>query len=238
MPRGCYAIIAAGGTGSRMGLGTPKQFIEINGKPIIAYTIEKFEKCGAIDGIVIVAAKGYEEHCVKITERFSYNKVLCVVSGGEKRQQSVYEGLLKIPESAKYVLIHDAARPFVTEDEIIRVIDAIDNSGCAILAASVKDTIKTAGSDYNVTDTPDRDMLYAAQTPQGFSCRLLMRAYEVAVQDGFDATDDSQLTERIGIKSKIVLGSHLNFKITTKEDLFLSELIIKNSEGMSEYALV
>lgn len=230
MSKGCYVIIAAGGTGSRTGLDIPKQFIEINGKPIIAYTIEKFENCKKISGIVIVTLKSYEEHCREIAERFRFKKILCIVAGGKERQFSVYKGLSEIPDDAEYVLIHDAVRPFVAEEEITNVINEIDCSGCAVLATHVKDTIKTVNGNYEITGTPDRNALYAAQTPQGFYYGLIAKAYDKAVRDKFIASDDSQLVENIGIRPKIVHGSCLNFKITTREDLFLAELVINNRD--------
>lgn len=211
-----------------MGSDIPKQFIEINGKPMIAYTIEKFEKCEKIDGIIIVAAKEYELHCRKIAERFAFKKIISIVSGGEQRQDSVYKGLSEIPKCAKCILIHDAVRPFVTQEEITKVIDEVAVTGCAILANYVKDTIKIVDNNYGIIKTQDRNGLYAAQTPQGFSYDLIMKAYEKAIKDKFAGTDDSQLAENVGIKPKIVLGSNLNFKITTKEDLFLAKLIIDN----------
>ena len=219
------AIIVAAGSGKRLGSSLPKQFIELNAKPVLAVTVEKFEHCCAIDDIIIVAACDYLEHVqTEIINRYGFKKVKAVIPGGNTRQASVYNGLKAIG-AAEIIVIHDGARPFVSADEIAASIEYAKAEGASVIGVKAKNTIKSADAGGFVSGTPNRDELYEIQTPQTFQRELIMAAYEKAESDGFITTDDSALVERLGAKVKIVEGSYRNVKITTEEDLLLARLI-------------
>ncbi len=223
-------IIAAAGSGKRMKSDIPKQFIKINGKPIAAYTIEKFEAVDEICEIIIVTGKGdidfFENEIIK---KYKYKKIKAVVAGGEQRQHSVFNALTEADKSCDVVLVHDCARPFVSEQDIKKIInETILNDAC-VLGVKLKDTIKMCDERGFVEKTPNRELLWAAQTPQCFKYDIIMKAHLKAKEDGFLGTDDSMLAERIGIKVKMVEGSYDNIKITTPEDLFAAEKRLLNN---------
>jgi len=221
------AIIAAGGTGERAGASLPKQYVEINGKPILAHTIDKFEESVYVKQIVLVAPAGFLDETKLIVGQYAYSKVAAVVAGGETRQCSVYNGLKHANGfSCGKVLVHDAARPFVTQTDIRNVVEAIGETGCAILAAPVTDSIIQLDECGN-TATQNRDTLYAVQTPQGFDFQFLVEAHRAAAASGFNGHDDSALTERMGIRTKLVRGGYHNLKLTTAQDMLLAELLLK-----------
>ena len=215
----CLTIIAAGGNGQRVGGTIPKQYINLNDKPIVTHCIETFEKSSKIDGIIIVVASEYYEIMLRIIKQNSFKKIISVVEGGKTRQESVFNAL-ELKECAQYdfILVHDAARPFVSLDIIDSVVNNIVETGCVVPVVAVKDTIKVIEKNGEVS-TPNRSSLYAAQTPQGFYSEILLKAHKQAKNDGFEGYDDSVLTERIGVKTKLIEGSDSNIKITTKEDL-------------------
>lgn len=220
------AIIVAAGTGRRMNSEIPKQFILIKEKPVLFYTIDKFEKCRMVDEIVLVAGKDEVEYCKKeIVEKYNLNKVKSVVSGGKERQDSVYNGL-KILKDTDIVMIHDGARPCVLNKDIENIIENTVKFEACILGTKVKDTIKTCNQDNEISDTPDRNALWAANTPQAFSFNLIVEAYERAISEGVLSTDDSMLVERLGKRIKMIEGSYQNIKITTPEDLVIAEIFL------------
>lgn len=213
-------IIAAAGSGKRMGGGAPKQFLQIEGLPVLVKTVGAFCRHPYIDGIFVVSAKEYVEFTKEMLDQYKLPKVQLVVEGGKERQDSIYNALKKIPEDIGYVLVHDAARPFVTADLISRTVEMMTDKGSAVAAVRVKDTIKIADSEYKTfKETLKRDELYAVQTPQGFGRGLLMDAYAYAFKDHYYGTDDAVLVERMGQKVHFVDGEYSNLKITTKEDL-------------------
>ena len=222
-------IIAAAGMSNRMGSKINKQFIAINNKPILAHTLEKFEKCKYVDEIIVVAKEDEIEYCRKeIVKRYNFNKVSKIVRGGKERQDSVYNGILALNEKTDIVLSHDGARPFVKLENIIEGIKRAIEYGACVVGVPVKDTIKIIGNSQIVDETPKRDMLWAAQTPQCFKKDILMEGYIKAIEDGFVGTDDSSFVERLGIDVKMIMGSYENIKITTPEDLILAESILKD----------
>lgn len=219
-------VIAAAGKGTRMGLDINKQYIEVNGRSILAMTIQRFEECGQIDEIVIVANENEIDYCQNsIIERFGFTKVKAVVSGGETRQQSVFSGLCNVSADCGIVLIHDGARPFIRNESIIACIDAARAFGAAGAAVPVKDTIKLVSADGFIDRTIDRSGLWQIQTPQAFEYGLIMDAHRKALSEGIDATDDAMLAERLGHKVKLVMSDYYNIKITTREDLVFAEAI-------------
>ena len=209
-------IIAAAGIGSRMNTNIPKQYLEIDGKPMLLKTAFAFHQNKNIDYIIVVTNSEYRAECEKLLRDSSINAAL--VNGGKERQDSVYEGLKNLPEDTDYVLVHDAARPFVTQSLIEETVSAVIEKQAVVCAVPVKDTIRMkTGEESSVTT--DRNLMYAVQTPQAFEKTLLMKAYEQAFAEVFYGTDDSVLVERAGHQVHIIDGAYDNIKITTKEDM-------------------
>ncbi|PKM50107.1 MAG: 2-C-methyl-D-erythritol 4-phosphate cytidylyltransferase [Firmicutes bacterium HGW-Firmicutes-7] len=214
-------IIAAAGQGKRMKNDVSKQYIEIDGKPIVAYTIEKFQKSNLVDEIILVVGEneiGYIEKYIK--NRYNFTKVKSIVSGGKDRQDSVFEGIKVLSDDVDIILVHDGVRPMIDVEAIDYIIEETIKYKACIFGVNAKDTIKVVDEYKNVADTPDRNLLYAIQTPQAFEKGLLLNAYKRSMKEGFRGTDDSMLVERFtDIKVKVVEGSYMNIKITTPEDL-------------------
>jgi 2-C-methyl-D-erythritol 4-phosphate cytidylyltransferase/2-C-methyl-D-erythritol 2,4-cyclodiphosphate synthase len=209
-------IIAAAGSGARMNTSLPKQFLEIDGKPMLVKTTLEFHKNEHIDYIIVVTNPKYRTQCEKMLKESGINAT--VVNGGKERQNSVYEGLKNLPEDANYILVHDAARPFVAQNLINETIYAVSEKKAVVCAVSVKDTIRMKTGKENSVTT-DRNLMYAVQTPQAFEKSLLLKAYEQAFFEEFYGTDDSALVERAGHAVHIIVGADDNIKITTKEDM-------------------
>ena len=210
-------VIVAAGTGSRMNMGINKQFIKLEGKEIIAYTIEKFYNNSNIEDIVVV---------VKEDESYNFKNVK-IAYGGKERQDSVYNGLKLLDEKCDVVLIHDGARPFVSDKIIDKSIEEAKEHKAIVVGVPVKDTIKVIDNDKNIVDTPNRSVLWAVQTPQTFDYNILIDAYKDAFKNKFYGTDDAMLVERIGYKVKMLEGSYNNIKITTQEDLNIGSQILR-----------
>jgi len=223
-------VIVAAGTGSRMNMGINKQFIKLEGKEIIYYTIEKFYKNENIDDIVVVVKEEEAEFFRKeILDKYNFKNIK-LAYGGKERQDSVYNGLKSLDKECNIVLVHDGARPFVSNKIINKSIEEAKENKAIVVGVPVKDTIKVIDNDKNIVDTPNRNILWAVQTPQTFDYNLLIKSYEDAFKDGFYGTDDAMLVERIGYKVKMVEGSYNNIKITTQEDLGLGSQILKVQE--------
>ena len=221
-------IIVAAGTGSRMNMGINKQFIKLEGKEVIVYTIEKFYNNPNIDDIVVVVKESEAEFFKKeIIEKYNFKNIK-IAYGGKERQDSVYNGLKLLDEKCDIVLIHDGARPFVSEKTINTCIEEVKEHKAIVVGVPVKDTIKVIDDSNNIVDTPNRSVLWAVQTPQTFDYNILLGAYENAFESGFYGTDDAMLVERIGHKVKMVEGSYNNIKITTKEDLNIGSQILNS----------
>jgi 2-C-methyl-D-erythritol 4-phosphate cytidylyltransferase len=219
------AIVPAAGIGSRMHTDRAKQMIELGGVPLLVHTLRRFEQCDAIDQVILVLQPNLTSEVLALISRHNLKKIARVVAGGAERQDSVYRGLQVIKgETAGIVAVHDAVRPFIRPEEIRAVIERAQATGAALVAEAATDTIKEVRSG-RVKRTLDRRRIYHAQTPQAFRYGLIREAYDRAYQDGFMATDDSQLVERIGHRVSIVEGSHINIKITRPFDLRLAEVI-------------
>lgn len=219
-------VIVAAGTGSRMNMGINKQFIKLEGKEIIAYTIEKFYNNSNIEDIVVVVKEDESEFFKKeILDKYNFKNIK-IAYGGKERQDSVYNGLKSLDEKCDVVLIHDGARPFVSDKIIDNCIEEAKEHKAIVVGVPVKDTIKVIDSDKNIVDTPNRSVLWAVQTPQTFDYNILIDAYKDAFKSGFYGTDDAMLVERIGYKVKMVEGSYNNIKITTQEDLNVGSQIL------------
>lgn len=217
-------IVAAAGKGSRMQAELNKIFLEFSGKPVLAHTLSVLEGCHAIDEIIIVTSECDMLGCKDIAEEFGISKLTSITLGGKERQDSVRNALKEVSEKAGIVLIHDAARPLVTEQVINDVIENVICCGAAAPGVPCKNTLKLADTEGFIADTPDRSRLYEIQTPQGFSHDLIVRAHENAVKNNLSGTDDCFLVEQLGNRVKISRGDYRNIKITTPEDLPLAEL--------------
>ncbi|OPA73139.1 2-C-methyl-D-erythritol 4-phosphate cytidylyltransferase [Paenibacillus selenitireducens] len=211
------AVIVAAGKGSRMGTPESKQYLRLEGKPILIHTMMQFEQMSWVDEIVLVVGAQDVERCTGWVEEFNLRKVTHIVAGGAERQYSVYQGLLAA--NTEWVLIHDGVRPFVTEERVRACYEAAVQQGASVLAVPVKDTIKQVNEAGMIVHTPDRRSLWAIQTPQAFRRSDVLRAHEQAVQDQVVGTDDAMLVERLGIGVHVVEGEYTNIKITTPEDL-------------------
>jgi 2-C-methyl-D-erythritol 4-phosphate cytidylyltransferase len=220
------AVIVAAGKGSRMNMDINKQYVDICGKPVVARTLQVFEDCRWINEIILVINQQDLEFCrVNIVDKYGFRKVKTLVPGGQERQDSVCKGLLQVDTSCSIVLIHDGARPFVTENCINLSIEAALEFGASCVAVPAKDTVKKADSNGFAIETPDRSALWLIQTPQTFKYGLILEAHKRAIDDGFEGTDDAVLVERLGAPLKLVMGSYDNIKITTQEDIVLAEAI-------------
>lgn len=231
-----YAVIAAAGSGSRMGTKTKKQYLELSGLPVLAHTLAAFEKSPLIWRIVLVVGQEEIHWCQReIVDKYGFTKVLAVVPGGTYRQHSVYNGILALSaEPEDMVIIHDGARPLVTADILKATINTAREKGAAVAAVPVKDTIKRVGDQRAVIDTPSREELWAVQTPQVFRYQLLSQAYQQAEAEDFIGTDDASLVERSGHQVYLVPSSYENIKITTAEDMAFAEAILKRRSERCE----
>jgi 2-C-methyl-D-erythritol 4-phosphate cytidylyltransferase len=210
-----------------MGGGLPKQFTSLGGVPILVHTLRAFERSDRVVTVVLVVPEADREYCRKdIVSRYGLTKVVAIVAGGEQRQDSVRRGLAAVEEGIELVLVHDAVRPFLTPAMIDRVIERAAECGAAVTAIPLPDTVKQAGEDGRIERTVDRAKLWLAQTPQAFKRLLLEEAHRKAEAEGFPATDDAQLVERLGHRVAIVEGSGENIKITRPEDLAIGEAIL------------
>ena len=224
------AVVLSAGRGRRMESVIQKQYMCLNGKPMIAHTLEAFER-SCVDEIILVAGAGEEEYCRKeIVEAEGFRKVKTVVTGGKERYDSVFAGL-KAASGCDYVLIHDGARPLVTDEIISRAAQAAVSDEACVVGMPVKDTIKIADAGGFAESTPDRSRLWQVQTPQAFSYPLVRGAYDRLMADETQQkgiTDDAMVVEHLsGTKVRLVEGSYENLKVTTPEDLVLAEALLK-----------
>ena len=224
------AIIPAAGRGTRTGMKTPKTFIDLNGQPLLARTIALFAGSRRISLIQPVLPRTHLRRFQSgMLDRFAWPTCRPAVAGGRERQDSVAAGLRALPDEVDYVVVHDGARPFATPALIERVLAAARRYGAALAAVPVHDIIKRVSADSFLDGTVDRRQLWLAQTPQAFSVGLLREAHAWAWERGLQAIDDAALVEALGHPVRVVPGSRLNFKITTREDLALARVLIGRS---------
>lgn len=220
------AIILAGGKGKRMGSKISKQYIELKGKPILYYTLTKFINCKEIDNIVLVLPKDEIEYCTKsILEKYSL-KVDKIVEGGKERQDSVYNALNEI-ENSDIVLIHDGARPFVSNKIIEDGIKFAKLYGAAAPGVTPKDTIKVKDEFGFSKETPNRNTLVSIQTPQVFKLDIIKECHKKVKNDKIAVTDDTMVIEMYNNKVYLYEGDYTNIKVTTPEDLILAEKLVE-----------
>ena len=215
------AIILAAGKGQRMGTELPKQFLSMGDDMLLTKTIRVFEESSVIQDIVLVTSEDWIGFCkTEIVDREGFRKVRKIVAGGKERYDSVYQGLLAC-QNADYVFIHDGARPFVTEEILVRTQEAVEKYEACAVGVPSKDTVKIVDEDGFVESTPPRENVWNIQTPQAFSYPLIRAAYEVVRDNNMTGiTDDAMIIERSRLaKVKLVMGSYYNIKITTPEDM-------------------
>ena len=239
----CTAVVLAAGSGKRMGGQIPKQFMLLGEKPVLWYSLHIMEQSAIIDDVILVTGPDAIDYVrEQIVEHYHFQKVRAVVSGGAERYESVYHALLSIKERNGehdgYVFIHDGARPFVTQEILQSLYTSVQETKACVTATKVKDTIKISNAAGIVVETPDRSNLWAVQTPQVFSQELIIRAYELLMQElpdltgkGISVTDDAMVVETMCSQPvTLVEGSYRNIKLTTPEDMLFAEAILsKNS---------
>lgn len=227
-----YAIIVAGGKGSRLSGPVVKQYRTLAGVPILTRTLRVFDGCGAVDRIVVVVPPTDTAYVRDaIVAPAALHKALEVVAGGPRRQDSVFNGLAAVPPQASLMVVHDAVRPLVTCATITACLDAARRHGACIAAWPVWDTLKRISESGCIEATLPRERVWMAQTPQAFRADILRTAHERARREAAWATDDASLVERTGARVRIFPGSPRNIKITTTEDLALAEALLALSDA-------
>lgn len=213
-------IIPASGSGERFGGQTPKQFLKIDGREIIAHTLEKFNSLKSVDEIIISTKLEYFVRLATIIKKHKFRKIKKIVEGGKRRQDSVYNALINLEiDDDDLILIHDAVRPFISSKKINELINAAKQEKCVILGLPVSETIKRADNNNFIKETIDRSNLWSVQTPQAFRFDILKKSFEKAYRENFTGTDESAMVENAGYKVKVIEGERKNIKITTKKDL-------------------
>lgn len=220
------AIIACGGSSTRMN-GTNKQLAEIGGVPVCVRSMLIFENIDEVTEIIVSAREEDIHQIESLAEKHGVKKFKCAVKGGETRQKSVFAAFMQTDKSTRYIAVHDGARPFADTEKIKKCIRDASVFGGAALGVPVKDTIKTVNGDL-IVDTPDRSSLYAIQTPQIFRRDIYVKGVNFALDHELDFTDDCQLAEAVGVKVCVTSSDHGNIKITTPEDIFIGEAILKS----------
>lgn len=220
------AIVPAAGVGKRFGEDLNKPFVELAGKPLVLWALEALQAAREVAEIIPVLKASDMEAGAGLVEEHSITKVKRIAEGGRERQDSVQNALRLIKDDPSAVLVHDGARPFLERALIRETLMALDGHDGSVAAVPARDTIKQADAEGIVTGTLRRDTLWQVQTPQAFPFATLAEAYARAAGEGFCSTDDSALVERMGGRVRIVMGSYLNIKITTPEDLDVAELFL------------
>lgn len=244
----CTAIVLAAGSGSRMKSNVAKQYMLLQGKPLIWYSLQAIEESSVIDDCILVTgAEDISYVRDEIVGRYGFSKVDMIVAGGKERYDSVYnalraidDGELSVPNEDGYLFIHDGARPFLTEKILQRSYEEVLNAGACVVGMPVKDTIKIADQAGYAEQTPDRSCVWQIQTPQVFETPLIIEAYTNLMKkkdelagEGIRVTDDAMVVESFtGHKVKLVEGSYENIKITTPEDLVIAEALMQHEKGI------
>jgi 2-C-methyl-D-erythritol 4-phosphate cytidylyltransferase len=222
------AIIVAAGKGSRMGPNVDKLFLELNGRPVVAHTWQRFDQAACIDEIVLVVRQGMQSAFVEVAELYRFKKKFTLVAGGKERQESVWNGLCAVPPGTEIVAIQDAARPCTGPGLISATIDAARSIGAAVAAQPVTDTIKESADGLLIERNLDRSRLWSVQTPQTFRLEIIRRALAEVREKGLLVTDDTAACELIGQPVRLVVGSQPNPKVTRPEDLPYVEMLLRS----------
>lgn len=225
----CVAVVLAAGKGKRMGSDVPKQYIELDHKPVVYYSLNIFQKSEVIDEIILVTGKDEIEYCrTNIVFKYGLSKVTNIIEGGKERYNSVAKALERICE-CDFVFIHDGARPFIEEEIISKLYQVVMEHKACVVGVKTKDTVKIANQDGWIANTPDRNLLWNVQTPQVFEYRLIKAAYEKLIKNGCEnVTDDAMVVENmLQQKVKLVEGNDHNIKVTTPFDLLIANAFIR-----------
>ena len=228
------AIVLAAGQGKRMHSKVQKQFLEIQGYPVLYYSLRCFQESPLIQDIILVTGEESISYCKEeIVQKYGFTKVSAVIPGGKERYDSVYAGLCECRD-CEYVLIHDGARPFVTEEILKRGLQKVKETGACVIGMPSKDTVKLSDEEGYVKETPNRKCVWTIQTPQIFSYSLIREAHDsIRQKDMSKITDDAMVVEQeTGAKVALAEGSYQNIKITTPEDLDVAEVFLKKIEKM------
>jgi len=219
------AIIPVAGRGKRFGGSLPKQYLELNGQPVIYLTVRVFVDLPVITGGVVVAAADEIDRLSTFLDKIDgFNAKFRIIEGGKERQDSVYSGLQQIPSTTDIVIVHDGVRPVITQAILIKSIEAANRYGACVAAVPVKETVKKVERN-KVIETIPRANLWLAQTPQTFRYKILKEAHDRAHRSGFFSTDESALVEWAGYPVQVVPGAYSNIKITTQEDLKMAGIL-------------
>lgn len=230
----CIAIVLAGGQGKRMGTEIQKQYLNISGKPLLYYSLQTFQESNIIDEIILVVGEGQIEYVSEnFVDAYNFTKVSRIVEGGKERYDSVWAGLCAIKEEKQaddyYIFIHDSARPFVTEEILVRSYKEVVETKACVVGVPSKDTVKLVDDNVFAKETPNRNYVWIIQTPQVFEGALIIEAYSKLMScDHIQVTDDAMVVEQqLRFPVKMVQGSYENIKVTTPEDLDVAEIFVK-----------
>ncbi|MFO8085585.1 MAG: 2-C-methyl-D-erythritol 4-phosphate cytidylyltransferase [Desulfobacterales bacterium] len=224
------AIIVAAGSGIRMNSQVPKQYLPLQGRPVLSHTLAIFENCRAISRIyLVIPRKDFDFVRRKILCHCSHKKDITLIEGGNERQDSVFNGLCSLKADEKFVVVHDGVRPLILPETIEACLVGASKYGACIMGLAAKETVKQVDKDHFIQKTLFRDTVWMAQTPQAFGCELLRKAHHQAKTEGYRGTDDASLVEKMGVRIKIISGTLYNIKITTPEDLALAEIVMASS---------
>ena len=229
----CTAIVLAAGQGRRMGTDLPKQFLPLCGKPVLWYSLNCFQNSGLTDRIVLVTGKEWIGYCEEeIVQKYGLSKVKTITEGGENRYDSVYNGL-KACADTEFVMIHDGARPFITDEILRRGLLGAEKTGACVIGMPSKDTVKIADQEGFIKETPQRSSVWIIQTPQVFRYSLIREAYRRIMESGtVNVTDDAMVVEQtLGTKISLAEGSYENLKVTTPDDLLKCRAIVEGTKS-------
>lgn len=222
---GISVVIPAAGNSTRMG-GLNKQLLLLDNIPVLVRTVSRFARIPLISEIIIVTRESDIPVIQNLIDVYNLSKAVKIIAGGATRQESVFIGLRYVRFNK--VLIHDGARPMVSEKCIMDLIEKLDSCSAAALGVSVKDTVKKVNHSGIITETLNRDELVQIQTPQGFDTKLILKAHQYAAENNISATDDCALAESIGVPVYVVKGEYSNIKVTTSEDILMCEILQKS----------
>lgn len=225
------ALIVAAGKSERFSGTMPKQYRTICSRPMLSWTISRFEAASTVDEIILVVAEDYLLCAGEmVVDPFRFKKVTRIVPGGDSRAESVFSGLKSMSKSTSFVAIHDGDRPITTPAEIDRVIERAKTDGAAILASPVADTVKRVENS-RIVATLNRDSLYLAETPQVFQYDIILEAHRLGADEGRQSTDDAGLFEALGYGVTVVKSTSPNLKVTLKSDFSIVEALLKEENG-------
>jgi len=225
-------VVTAAGSSTRM--GTDKIFAQIDGRPVLFYSLYAMEQCSAVSEIIVVVGNAHIDEAAEICTHFGISKAAKIICGGDRRMDSVWAGVMAVSRTAALVGVHDGARPFVTSEIIEQTASAAASFGAAVPAVAVKDTIKCASGGV-VKSTPDRNELFAVQTPQIFEEGILKAALEMAISNNSEITDDAMAVEKLGVPVHLTQGSYENIKLTTPSDMLIAKQLLEGRPGFENW---